>query len=64
MLTARAFLFFAHPAQMSGDAVWTAVDGYAGATALSPGFAGGIENVISSGITGWTLRRHHSRLDR
>lgn len=50
-LTARAFLFFAYPAQMSGDAVWTAVDGYAGATALSLGFAGGIENVISSGIT-------------
>ncbi|MGB1702758.1 MAG: RnfABCDGE type electron transport complex subunit D, partial [Cycloclasticus sp.] len=26
-LTARAFLFFAYPAQMSGDAIWTAVDG-------------------------------------
>ncbi len=50
-LTARAFLFFAYPAQMSGDAVWTAVDGYAGATALSLGFVGGIENVIDSGIT-------------
>jgi len=34
-LTGRAFLFFAYPAQMSGDAVWTAVDGYTGATALS-----------------------------
>ncbi len=34
-LTARAFLYFAYPAQMSGDAVWTAVDGYTGATALS-----------------------------
>jgi Na+-transporting NADH:ubiquinone oxidoreductase subunit B len=45
-LTARAFLFFAYPAQMSGDAVWTAVDGYAGATALSLGFAGGIENIM------------------
>ena len=33
-LTGRAFLFFAYPAQMSGDAVWTAVDGYTGATAL------------------------------
>ncbi len=34
-LTGRAFLFFAYPAELSGDAVWTAVDGYTGATALS-----------------------------
>ncbi len=34
-LTARAFLYFAYPAQMSGDAVWVAVDGFTGATALS-----------------------------
>jgi Na+-transporting NADH:ubiquinone oxidoreductase subunit B len=29
-LTARAFLYFAHPAQISGDAVWVALDGYTG----------------------------------
>ena len=34
-LVGRAFLFFAYPAEMSGDTVWTAVDGYSGATALS-----------------------------
>ncbi len=34
-LAARAFLFFAYPAQISGDTVWTAVDGFSGATALS-----------------------------
>lgn len=34
-LTGRAFLFFAYPASMSGDAVWTSVDGYSGPTALS-----------------------------
>ena len=37
-LTARAFLYFAYPAQISGDAVWIASqqpDGYSGATALS-----------------------------
>lgn len=34
-LTGRAFLYFAYPAEMSGDAVWTAVDGFTGATALS-----------------------------
>lgn len=33
-LTGRAFLFFAYPADISGDAVWTAVDGFTGATPL------------------------------
>jgi len=34
-LAGRAFLFFAYAPQMSGDSVWTAVDGFSGATALS-----------------------------
>jgi len=34
-LTGRAFLFFAYPADISGEAVWTAVDGFTGATPLS-----------------------------
>lgn len=50
-LAGRAFLFFAYPAQMSGDAVWTAVDGFSGATALSLGADGGVENIMSHGIT-------------
>lgn len=50
-LTGRAFLFFAYPAQISGDAVWTAVDGFTGATALSVAGAGGIDAVVSSGLT-------------
>lgn len=33
-LTARAFLYFAYPAQITGDTVWTAVDGFSGATPL------------------------------
>ncbi len=33
-LTARAFLYFSYAPQMSGNKVWTAVDGYSGATAL------------------------------
>ncbi|TWT49407.1 Na(+)-translocating NADH-quinone reductase subunit B [Rubripirellula amarantea] len=33
-LTSRAFLYFAYAGQISGDRVWTAVDGYSGATAL------------------------------
>jgi Na+-transporting NADH:ubiquinone oxidoreductase subunit B len=34
-LTARAFLFFAYPAQISGDKVWVAVDGLSRATPLA-----------------------------
>ncbi len=33
-LTARAFLYFAYPSQITGMAVWTAVDGFSGATPL------------------------------
>lgn len=50
-LAGRAFLFFAYPAQISGDGVWTAVDGFAGATALSLGAEGGMEQVLGAGIT-------------
>ncbi|WP_339842786.1 NADH:ubiquinone reductase (Na(+)-transporting) subunit B [uncultured Halopseudomonas sp.] len=50
-LTGRAFLYFAYPAASSGDAVWTAVDGYAGATALSLAASGGVEAVMSQGIS-------------
>lgn len=50
-LTGRAFLFFAYPAQMSGDAIWTAVDGFSGATALGLAAEGGINAVMASGIT-------------
>jgi Na+-transporting NADH:ubiquinone oxidoreductase subunit B len=50
-LTGRAFLFFAYPAQMSGNAVWTAADGVSGATPLGLANEGGIEKVLESGIT-------------
>lgn len=50
-LAGRAFLFFAYPAQMSGDAVWTAVDGFSGATPLSLAAAGGIEAIQAAGIS-------------
>lgn len=33
-LVCRAFIYFAYPAQMTGDYVWTAVDGISGATPL------------------------------
>lgn len=44
-LAGRAFLFFAYPASMSGDAVWTAIDGFSGATALSQLAAGGVSGL-------------------
>jgi len=50
-LAGRAFLFFAYPADISGDAVWTAVDGYAGATALSVAAGEGMAAVQQS--TSW-----------
>lgn len=49
-LAGRAFLFFAYPASMSGDAVWTAVDGFSGATALSVVAADGFQNLAAHGI--------------
>ena len=52
-LVGRAFLFFAYPAQLSGDAVWTAVDGFAGATALSVAAAGGVEQMAAHGLSWW-----------
>ncbi len=51
-LVGRAFLFFAYPAEMSGDAVWTAVDGYSGATALSIAAQSGMQDVVNQ-LTWW-----------
>jgi len=50
-LTGRAFLYFAYPAQISGDAVWVAVDGYTGATALSVAASGGVQALTDAGFS-------------
>ncbi|MBP7829465.1 MAG: NADH:ubiquinone reductase (Na(+)-transporting) subunit B [Kiritimatiellae bacterium] len=62
-LTARAFLYFAYPAQISGDKVWAAVtdwtqvaDGFTGATSLAvakaaPAGADALEFLRESGFT-------------
>ena len=55
-LTARAFLFFAYPAWMSGDTVWIQglkggegiIDGFSGATPLANAAAGLFENLPST----------------
>lgn len=46
-LTARAFLFFAYPGEMSGDKVWIAekADAYSGATPLSLGASENIDKI-------------------
>jgi Na+-transporting NADH:ubiquinone oxidoreductase subunit B len=41
-LTGRAFLFFGYPAQISGDEVWIAADGFSGATLLAKAQEGGL----------------------
>lgn len=52
-LTGRAFLYFAYPAQMSGDAVWVPVDGFTGATALSVSATEGHSVLASTGLSWW-----------
>ncbi|MCB9780972.1 MAG: NADH:ubiquinone reductase (Na(+)-transporting) subunit B [Alphaproteobacteria bacterium] len=54
-LTGRAFLFFAYPAQISGDKVWIAAkglsaDGVSGATALAHASEGGLGQLTSHGF--------------
>jgi Na+-transporting NADH:ubiquinone oxidoreductase subunit B len=55
-LTARAFLFFAYPAHMSGDNVWVAAltspDGVSGATTLARARLGGVEAMLD-GAAWW-----------
>ncbi len=50
-LTGRAFLYFAYPAYMSGDSIWTPVDGFSGATALSVSASAGYETLPEQGLT-------------
>lgn len=55
-LASRAFIYFAYPAQITGDAIWTAVDGVSSATPLaamvSADPASGITNL---GYSWWQL---------
>jgi Na+-transporting NADH:ubiquinone oxidoreductase subunit B len=50
-LTARAFLYFAYPAEITGDKIWVAVDGFSFATPLGLVPAEGIAAMTNSGIT-------------
>jgi Na+-transporting NADH:ubiquinone oxidoreductase subunit B len=50
-LTGRAFLYFAYPAQNSGNDVWVTVDGFSGATPLAAAPGGGLEAIEAAGYT-------------
>ncbi|MEM7082054.1 MAG: NADH:ubiquinone reductase (Na(+)-transporting) subunit B [Pseudomonadota bacterium] len=50
-LTGRAFLYFAYPAYMSGNTIWTPVDGFSGATTLAVSAAEGHEALGGYGVT-------------
>lgn len=50
-LVGRAFLYFAYPAYISGDAVWTPVDGFSGATALGSSAIDGMSGLLATGLT-------------
>ncbi|MBY6158698.1 NADH:ubiquinone reductase (Na(+)-transporting) subunit B [Pseudooceanicola nitratireducens] len=50
-LVGRAFLYFAYPAYMSGDTIWTPVDGFSGATALAVTASEGPAALPDYGIT-------------
>ncbi|WP_316863438.1 NADH:ubiquinone reductase (Na(+)-transporting) subunit B [uncultured Cohaesibacter sp.] len=52
-LVGRAFLYFAYPAAMSGDAIWTPVDGFTGATALGVTALQGHEALSGIGLSWW-----------
>jgi Na+-transporting NADH:ubiquinone oxidoreductase subunit B len=57
-LTARAFLFFAYPAEISGDKPWIAadfvgVDGFSGATWLARATAEGSDVIGAVGSAAW-----------
>lgn len=52
-LTGRAFLFFAYPAQLSGDAIWVAVDGVTQATPMAIVKEGGLPLLADKGIGWW-----------
>ncbi|MBT8062010.1 MAG: NADH:ubiquinone reductase (Na(+)-transporting) subunit B [Gammaproteobacteria bacterium] len=50
-LAGRAFLYFAYPVQLSGDAVWVPVDGFSAATGLALAAEGGVNLLPQNSIT-------------
>lgn len=53
-LASRAFVYFAYPAQMTGNEVWTAVDGVSGATPLAKIYEADSANALQAVDITWT----------
>ena len=67
-LTGRAFLYFAYPVEITGDAVWVAVDGFTYATPLGAAAADGMAAVtnygdLDAGFLGHDPRFHGRNID-
>jgi len=56
-LTARAFIFFAYPGKISGDKVWTALDGVK--EKLVDGFSGATPLLVASSTPAGSSAVHH-----
>lgn len=52
-LVGRAFLFFAYPAEITGDQVWVAVDAYSSATPLGVAALGGMDALTAGRYNWW-----------
>lgn len=52
-LVSRAFLFFGYPAQISGNEVWVAADGFTKATPLADAFEFGMSALTDKGDLWW-----------
>lgn len=52
-LVGRAFLYFAYPADITGDTIWTAVDGFSGATPLGALAAANVDTGMSIIHANW-----------
>lgn len=52
-LVGRAFLFFAYPAEITGDQVWVAVDAYSSATPLGVAALGGMDAITAARYNWW-----------
>ena len=51
ILAGRAFLYFAYPEQITAESIWTAVDGFTGATLLAVAKSDGLPAVLASNVS-------------
>ncbi len=54
ILAGRVFLYFSYPDQISAGSIWTAVDGYSGATLLAIAKTNGLTGILESELN-WNM---------